>query len=196
VRLLLEAFHAPLSNPYIIYSPTFSCADDIVIGAFLALLLRTSARRQVLRRAPLVFVLAAVPLLLMGIANHGLSFLTSKLVATVGISLLGIAFTALIAMSLVPASLTQRVFSNPFLRQFGRYSYGIYVFHSSIARFLTRPLRQFFNGHFHSKPFAVLAPVIILTALTFALAVASYHLIEVRFLHLKRFFQYRRPRIS
>jgi peptidoglycan/LPS O-acetylase OafA/YrhL len=79
------------------------------------------------------------------------------------------------------------------LRQFGRYSYGIYVYHYSIAGFFSAPIRSFLNAHFHSKGFAVAGSGVILTAITCVAAVLSYHLFEVHFLRLKRFFEYRVP---
>jgi len=86
----------------------------------------------------------------------------------------------------------QSLFKSPFLRFFGKYSYGIYVFHYSIDGFLTSNLRAFSNNHFHSKGLSVFLGAIIVAGLSVLIALISYYLYERPFLNLKRFFSYTR----
>ena len=88
------------------------------------------------------------------------------------------------------------MFENSTLRFFGKYSYGIYVFHYSINGFLMQPLRLFFNNHTHSKAISVLAGALIIGGLSVLAALLSYYLFEVHFLRLKKYFSYKRPAAS
>ena len=105
---------------------------------------------------------------------------------TIGFPLVGLTCATLIAMALRPGSTTQRLFRLAFLRFFGRYSYGIYVFHYPIEGAVSHPLRRLLASHLHSKALAVLGDSLVVGALF------SYHLFEIQFLRLKRFFAYTR----
>jgi peptidoglycan/LPS O-acetylase OafA/YrhL len=189
--LLRTVLYHRFPNPYLIYSPTFSCADDLIVGCILALVLRSSARARILAGSKTVFIVCLALLVAWGIYDGSFDFMRSSVVATVGVSLVGIASAALIAMSLVPGGRTQIFFSNPLLRRFGKYSYGIYVYHYSIAGFFSASIRSFLNAHLHSRSIAVVGDGLVLTGMTCVVAVLSYHLFEVHFLRLKRFFEYR-----
>jgi peptidoglycan/LPS O-acetylase OafA/YrhL len=197
VLMLLK--HHALEGPYMTSAPTFCCADNLLFGCYLAIVMRTQWREKVLRLAPRVLSISAVILLGFAIPNRGLdpwpgaSPIASDLIQTLGFSLIGLSCTALIAMALKPASQTQRMFGNSTLRFFGKYSYGIYVFHYSINGFLMESLRLFFNQHAHSRAIGVVAPALIIAGISVLAALLSYHLYEVHFLRLKRYFSYRRP---
>jgi peptidoglycan/LPS O-acetylase OafA/YrhL len=186
------------TNIYLTGSPTFSCADNLLFGCCLAVLMRTPWQKTVLRLAPRVLGIAAVILLALAIPNHGLgcypgaSSVASALIQTLGFSLLGISAAALLAMALRPGSQTQRLFRHSFLRFLGKYSYGIYVFHYSINGFLEEPLRNFLNLHLHSKGLSVVLGALLVGGVSVLVAMLSYHLFEVHFLRLKRYFSYDR----
>jgi peptidoglycan/LPS O-acetylase OafA/YrhL len=193
VRIVLVALGLQLQNIYLAYSPTFSCADNILFGCGLCCLLRTSARERVLDLAPRLFAIGAVILLGAGLYYHGLVWQTNFFMPTFGFTLIGVSFAALVAMALRPRSKTQRLFENKTLRFFGKYSYGLYVFHYSVDSILTGPTRLFVNNHFHSKGLAVLAGACVVMAVTVPIALFSYHFYEVRFLKVKRYFSYNLP---
>jgi peptidoglycan/LPS O-acetylase OafA/YrhL len=186
------------TNPYLTASPTFSCADNLLFGCCLAILMRTQWRTRVLHLAPRVLGISALILLILAIPNHGLDWfraispIDGDFIQTLGFSLLGISSAALIAMTLRSGSVTQRIFQNRFLRFLGKYSYGIYVFHYSIDGFLKAPIRSFLNAHLHSKGLSVLIEALIVGVLSVIVAMLSYHLFEVHFLRLKRYFSYNR----
>ena len=104
IMLLLHIF----SNPYLTASPTFSCADNLLYGCCLAILMRTHWRSDVLRFAPRVLGLCAIILVALAIPNRGLdcwpgtSPVACALIETLGFSLLGISAAALVAMTLQP----------------------------------------------------------------------------------------------
>jgi peptidoglycan/LPS O-acetylase OafA/YrhL len=191
IRAFIVLFQAHFTNRYLTMSPTFSCADNLLFGCILALLLRTRHRDRILSIAPRIFFFCLIAVLLMALPDRGLRFYNSALQQTLGASFIGIGFTALIAMSLVPTSRTARIFGTQPLRFFGKYSYGLYVFHYTIDTLLTHRLRAAFLTHTHSKPLSVVAGALIVGTLSTLVAWLSYHLYEQHFLKLKRFFPYR-----
>jgi peptidoglycan/LPS O-acetylase OafA/YrhL len=192
IRIVLVLLRPHLQNIYLPYSPTFSCADNLLFGCGLCCLLRTSARQRVLDLAPRLFAVGAAILVCAGIYYRGLIWQTNFFIPTFGFTLIGITFAALVAMALRPRSKTQHLFENRTLRFFGKYSYGLYVFHYSVDGFLTRPTRLFVNNHLHSKALAVLAGACLVTAVTIPIALLSYNFYEAPFLKLKRYFSYNR----
>lgn len=76
------------------------------------------------------------------------------------------------------------------LRLFGKYSYGLYVFHAILSygawRHRTAAHLEPFVGSYTA---AVLVQSLLGTALSLGIAMASYHLFEVRFLAMKKWFK-------
>lgn len=192
IRIVLVAERPHLNNLYFPYSPTFSCVDNLLFGCCLCALLRTNLRQQVLDLAPRIFALCALVLTGAAVLNHGLEWMTSIFIPTIGFSLIGISAASLIAMSLRPGSRTKQFFSNPTLRFFGKYSYGLYVFHYPIAGLLTNPVRLYIDGHFHKKVLGVIAGAIVVFIASTLVALLSYHFFELPFLKLKKHFTYRK----
>src|ERR1700733_8344924 len=157
IRVVLVSLRSHFHKIYLPYSPTFSCADNLLYGCCLCALLRTSARQRVLELAPRVLAFCAAILLSAAVFYHGLVWETNLFVPTLAFSLVGISSAALIAMTLRPNSKTQRLFQNKTLRFFGKYSYGLYVFHYSLEAALTQRIRLVVDNHFHSKALGVLA---------------------------------------
>ena len=186
IWLLSMAGRPHFTNPFLAYSFTPANSDTLLFGCTLALLIRTPVRKRVLAAAPAVFTVCALAILAFFFKDHGLDPM-KLLMGSLGVTILGIAATALIAMALTPASRTASIFSHPFLRFFGRYSYGLYVFHFSLAA-LNPPIRLWIAAHTHSKAAAVAGSFLIITGLAVVVALLSYHLYEVHFLRLKKFF--------
>jgi peptidoglycan/LPS O-acetylase OafA/YrhL len=184
-----------LRNLYLPYFPTFSCADNLLYGCCLCVLLRTGWRDTVVQLAPRVLAVSAILLMLMALPTCSLYQFpdapTHVFVPTLGFSLLGIASAAMIAMSLQIGSKTQMLFQNRILRFFGKYSYGIYVLHYPI-HFLQVPLRTYLTAQFHSKALSTVLEAMIVAILSVLAALLSYYLYEIQFLRLKRYFTYNR----
>jgi peptidoglycan/LPS O-acetylase OafA/YrhL len=192
VRIFLVAMrsHPGFGYPYLPYAPTFACADNLLFGCALCTALRTHWRATILRLAPRGFSLLSLALLVVFACNHGFNWQGKLFMPTVGFTLVGLTCATLIAMALRPRSTTQRLFVSPLLRFFGRYSYGLYVFHYSIEGALSHPLRRLLAEQLHSKALAVLGDALVVCALSVLAALLSYHLFEIQFLRLKRFFGY------
>jgi peptidoglycan/LPS O-acetylase OafA/YrhL len=191
IRTGLVIFHSHFTNKYLTISPTFSCIDNLLFGCTLALLLRTQYLQRTLDLAPKIFAICFVCLFAMAASDRGLIYFDSAVQQTIGGSLLGIGSSALIAMALMPASRTARLFDQPVLRFFGKYSYGLYIYHYTLDRIFTNPLRGIILKHTHSKAISVIGGALIVCGISVLVALLSYHLYEVQFLKMKRFFGYR-----
>jgi peptidoglycan/LPS O-acetylase OafA/YrhL len=192
IRVVLVSLRSHFQKIYLPYTPTFSCADNLLYGCCLCALLRTSARQRVLELAPRVLAFCAAILLCAAFFYHGLVWETNFFVPTLGFSLVGISSAALIAMTLRPNSKTQRLFQNKTLRFFGKYSYGLYVFHYSLEAMLTQRVRLVVDSHFHSKALGVLAGACTVLIASILVSLLSFHFYEARFLRLKKYFSYNR----
>jgi len=190
IRVGLVIARPHLHNIYLPYSPTFSCVDNLLFGCCLCALLRTSMRSQVLKLAPKVFAACVFVLVCAAFLNGGLGWQKSFFIPTLGFSLIGIGSASLIAMTLRAGSSSECIFGNKVLRFFGKYSYGLYVFHYSIEAWLSGPIRAFMDARFHSKALGVLAGAVVVALVTIIVSLLSYHLYESRFLRLKRYFSY------
>jgi peptidoglycan/LPS O-acetylase OafA/YrhL len=184
-----------------IYIFTPCRVDALAIGGLLALVLRSEPRvgMRLLRWArPLALILGVVTL-------AGLWKNPSRdgwISMTAGYTLLAGFFAALLLASLAApaASPLGRFFHASFLRGLGKYSYGIYVYHSTLAPafdrlFGQRELDAWLRGHLHlgraAYSLSVLLFMLLAGGASFAIAFASWHLFEKQFLRLKRYFEYR-----
>jgi peptidoglycan/LPS O-acetylase OafA/YrhL len=161
--------------------------DALFIGALIAILqqriglpaLVASARRA----------LAPLAVAVLGLSTWNL--LRGTLVAIVlparG-SALALFFAALILVSVGarPSSVLGRVFASRTLRFFGRYSYGLYVFHGIVAyAMFDRGFDQILNERLGSHAGGMVALAVVGIGGSVAMSVVSYELFEKRFLGLK-----------
>jgi peptidoglycan/LPS O-acetylase OafA/YrhL len=163
------------------YASLPSRVDDLAVGSALAILFRTDLREYCQKLAGPVFVVFGAAILaiciLRGTTDHN-----DRLISTFGFSILAIAYGALLVLSLGPL---KRFCTLPILRTFGKYSYGIYLFHF--------PLTTVFE---HVKPLFAHVPVGSLVYVGFcltanlAIAAVSFHLFEQPLLRLKSRFEY------
>jgi peptidoglycan/LPS O-acetylase OafA/YrhL len=161
--------------------------DALFIGALIAILqqriglpaLVTAARR------------ALAPLAVAVLALSTWNLLRGTLVAIVlparG-SALALFFASLILVSVgaPPSSALGRLFASPALRFFGRYSYGLYVFHGIVAyAMFDRGFDRILNERLGSHAGGMVALAVLGIGGSVAMSVASYELFEKRFLTLK-----------
>ena len=169
--------------------------DTLCVGCLLALRVRAEngvalwvgrAGRAVVALAATLVVLSA----LCAMARWGLPVLHQ-----VRNSLYGLFFGALTLTSLQPPSSTfARVFRSPLLRFFGKYSYGLYVYHGLLTWALREAgtdaqLEALLGNH----ALVIAARAALGVGISVVVAVLSYELFEKRFLALKRYFEGRRP---
>jgi peptidoglycan/LPS O-acetylase OafA/YrhL len=174
--------------------------DTLAIGALLAIAARSDGGlgrwRRVLGYAAIACVMALASTLIVRIriANE------SPEIATIGFSLIAIVAAALVTFAATtPAgSLGHRVLAHPALRAVGRYSYAMYIFHLPVvgllhARGLAPDVIPAVMG---SHLPAQLGFSILCFAVTYVIALASWHFFEHPILRLKDRFPYDREPVS
>jgi len=176
-----------------LYAMTFTHLDGLAVGSSIAIYLRSPRDQTWLKRLlPFAVAIAALGLLAVRIADGDL-FFWSKNMATYGYTLIVVLFGALLILVVQGRrSLLTRMFSKGFMTRCGKYSYALYMVHVPVASLL-HPLVMRALDRF--KPLigydgAFLIFVLLSFALSWALAVLSWHLLEKRVLALKRYFTY------
>jgi peptidoglycan/LPS O-acetylase OafA/YrhL len=162
--------------------------DSLAIGALLAVRARSAGglHRHV-RAARILASTSATAILALIVLYRGLPP-EAYLIGTAGYSLFALFFGAvlLLVVTAPAATRTARAFASPVLRFFGRYSYGLYVIHQPLLLLLPawwsieawQPwLGSWIAAYLVFSCTAMLACV--------AVALASWHLLEERFLRLK-----------
>jgi peptidoglycan/LPS O-acetylase OafA/YrhL len=113
------------------------------------------------------------------------------LIQTLKPSLLAATYACLLVWIVVapPRSLIAMLFSSQLMRAFGKYSYGLYVFHGLLGSLCdsVMPMDELKNA-FNSFVMAACVRVCLAVGASFMVAWLSWHLYEKRFLKLKRFF--------
>ena len=164
--------------------------DALAAGGYLAMAVRAPggidrmARVAVPAAAGLGVALAALFAWRRGLAVQ------DPVVATVGHTLLACWFGTVLALAATPGS-AARVLGSPVLRFFGRYSYGLYVFHAPLL-FLAPgviPL-DLVPTVMGSQLIRQLVFMAIATGASVLLALASWHGFEKHFLKAKALFPY------
>ena len=166
--------------------------DSLLLGGVLAVLFRSPADWvAVTRWAPAAFGLLCLPVVVAAAATGG--YEDGHFYWTTGVryTVLALAFAALLAWSLTPASVAGRLFEQRWLRTLGKYSYGLYVLHVLVMGF-NPPLRLRLLQLTHSKLAAVAGAGIACMGLSLLAAFLSFQLYEKHFLRFKHRFDYRR----
>jgi peptidoglycan/LPS O-acetylase OafA/YrhL len=185
-RAALALLHAP---NIAIYTLTFCRMDDMALGAGLGVALAGPRGTQFWSRVSTVAIAAAAAALLtvwIATGRHELSNVNG-LVQQVGYPAIALLMGGLLVRAVVgpPTCAFVRFCKTNLMRTLGRYSYGMYVFHTMILAWVL--------AHFAAGPHAgwmtflldgVARPVIG-TGMTFGVAWLSYHVLEKRMLALK-----------
>lgn len=175
LRLVLLQTTLP---PIWIYTSLPMRMDSLLMGALLALSPRPSLRA--------VRVAACVAVVLVGIAvgvGHSTVF-QSRPMEGFGYSALAILAASLLTMSLDPTTMAHRVFSWKVLRFYGKYSYGLYLWHY-FFREQYELMKVWMGRHMGSPRLAELVCFAAMLLFSTAIAVASFHWLELPFLRLK-----------
>jgi peptidoglycan/LPS O-acetylase OafA/YrhL len=172
-----------------IYAFTFTRADGLFVGAALAVILAAKGefpKSLVISLASAgVGLLAVIPIF---VPAREL-WETGRLEAVLGTSGAALCSGALIAYCLTyQESRLARWFQADWLRNFGKYSYGIYVIHATVYHAGETFLAARGMNYPFSTPFAF-GYAITLMAIAYGLAWLSFNFFESRFLDLKRYFE-------
>jgi len=161
--------------------------DALAVGAALAVLVRSSWYPQVQQWSMPGFIIAAGLVVIICGVRHSVDRY-DFVIATVGYTVTAIAYGALLLSSLKEGSVSDRFLSSKILRTFGRYSYGLYLYHLPLAAVL-HPLKDHLIAV--TRSFLAGSAVYLTTAFAINLIVAglSFHLFESPILRLKEHFQ-------
>ncbi len=173
-----------------VYSLTPTRADGLFVGSALAAILafhrKISKRLFVVLAGSGIAALAAVAL--GGRVNQ--LWLTGPYMSVIGISGIALACGALITFCLRSEnSLLARAFQKQWIRRFGKYSYGMYVWHFPIYYGLHHLFETRFSLRFPVETGVGLAYVALLIGATYAAAWLSFQCFEQWFLRLKAHFE-------
>ena len=176
LRILLVAHHV---NPWFLYESLPTRIDSLFAGALLALLPMPSIRTA---RIGFVSALAATIAVIL-YANT--AWYTSKPMMTVGYSVLALLYASLLALALHSESLVARCLSVRPFRFFGRYSYGLYLWHYMFSQQVDQ-FSAWVASVTRIPAVASLLTFAVVLAIITGIAVLSYRLIEQPFLRLKK----------
>jgi len=160
--------------------------DGLILGALLALLLRGPNAEKWQRRCKPLFVIASALTLAIFIFSPAGD---SPWLLTIGLTLIACAATGLIGITLRANSFTFRVFHLKPFRILGKYSYGFYVYHA-MYEWAWIQFLVFLMQRLHSIALAGIIALGTNFCVTFLVAKLSYDLFEVKFLRLKKNFEY------
>jgi peptidoglycan/LPS O-acetylase OafA/YrhL len=160
--------------------------DALLIGGALALLLRggNADRWQRLCR-PVLLVFSALTLAIFVFSP----VYDSPWLMTVGYTCTALASAGLIGVTLRAGSPAFKLFYRRPLRTLGKYSYGFYIYHA-IFNWAWISFLGFAVRHLHSLAAAGAIELSSAFLATFLVSKLSYDLFEVKFLRLKRHFEY------
>lgn len=155
--------------------------DVLALGGAIAILFRTGLRNLCQRLALPVFAVSATAIILICCVRRTTAH-ADHVISTVGFSLIAIAYGALLILAVGPLS---SLFSSRILRGFGKYSYGMYLYHFPLTA-VTEHAKPFFARF----PFGSIMYVGACLAMNFAIAALSFHVFEQPILKLKKRFEY------
>ena len=167
------------------YTFTISRMDGLALGALLSVLCarHRDAIEGAVKFLPFVILAMAAGILYL-LFSQDAKMDSHHIMIKYGLILFSVLYVSLLAYVFLSQdqNLTKRIFSMTWLREVGRVSYGMYLFHTPVmmigARILYSYELQYLQAHL------ILLGVGL--SLTFALAFISYHLFEKRLLVLKK----------
>jgi peptidoglycan/LPS O-acetylase OafA/YrhL len=171
-------------DPLIVYSLLFTRADSLICGSALAILVRDPSRKSL----PVKWILpvsGAVVLCLFLIAGGGSQ--EPALISTVGFTSIAIFCGCLVYRAQQGEGLIAVIGNQRWLRLFGRYSYGLYIYHGLLIVFLF-PLVYPVQSLVHSVFWGSILYLLLSLGLTLGISVMSYHFFEAPILRLKKRF--------
>ncbi len=196
--LLRVALQSSLPFPQGLYAAiyfTFCKLDTLALGAFLALAARSPGGILGYARlapwlaiglgfalAPMLFLKANKETFLGAVVESGklsvICFFSGSLLV--------------LAVNSTPRSPIGWFFTTPFMRFFGKYSYGIYIFHELLAPLFNGKLgvvalRPLVGGSWHV---AMFLHVLLAGLISVGVSLLSWHVLEKHMLKLKRYFEH------
>lgn len=173
-----------------LYQTTLARADALALGALLAIAMRrTGWPDAILSRRRGALAIVGFALVLLILLNEGLEPLDTEILLY-GQTLVAVFFVLLMLVTVAPTDDWEHRLAGAlqmrWLRELGKYSYAIYVFHAPLDVILRPYVASHLAG---SGPWdraaRITVYVLVLLGLSTVVAVVSWHTLEKRFLALK-----------
>ena len=163
----------------VLYRSTPFRLDALLLGGFLALMMRGPWKEQMFRAVrvlgPAAFLVVAGWMFLSPLGQQHYS--NASWHFTWGLTVIDVLFACLLVLAIQPGTLVYRAFKVRPLRWMGRISYGAYVLHDILHGVYNRICQGFVHQYQVVQALALVS--------TFALAALSYRFFETPFLALK-----------
>lgn len=173
---------------WMLFSP-FTRSDGLFAGSALAALLASGYRPS---KKLLIGLTAAgsLALVVVGLTGHEQFYYGGPYMGTIGLSSLAILFAVLIAYCLeFGHAPLPRALQAGWLRAFGRYSYGLYVFHLPVYYLVDHLAKDQWSITIPQTGFYSFLHLGVLIGISYAVAWLSFNYFEQPFLRLKRRFE-------
>ena len=191
--LVLRVIFVNLGSTNAAYNLLLSRMDALAAGGLLAFLHRRGTLDDIRARIPIgIMCISVAGFLGIGLFERTLAWNTG-LMMTAGFDLTALGSLAFIWSVLIPNSPTQFVCAAQPLRFFGKYSYGMYIYHQIFQNYMMKYLYPIATRISHSSSLGAIVYFFTAISLVTAVSVISYHLFEARFLQLKTRFPYGEP---
>lgn len=178
-------------EPHSIYTFTPARMDTLLSGALLAIAVRSGIDPAVLTRIARRALIPLAPISFAILWVGGGNAVDHVAIYTVGYSLLCACFTSMVVLGVLgpPESRYTRFLRSRWLHFLGTYSYALYVIHVLVRAVLVRVVGLPIPIGGTQLPWQ-LGFFALCTGVSIGLALLSWHLMEKRFLALKRYFPY------
>ncbi|MDW7696024.1 acyltransferase (plasmid) [Flammeovirgaceae bacterium SG7u.111] len=169
------------------YINTLARFDSLAIGALLVIYIRYNKEfiEKYISKFLLVTGVLFISILIIIKANggHNPLLLTNPIMQSIGFTVIGFFFAALIAISLQKNGKAPAFFSNPPLLFLGKYSYGLYVYHSVLDKLFFNEIYTALGANGITSN--ILTSLSILAS-SVILSYISFHYYEKHFLKFKK----------
>jgi peptidoglycan/LPS O-acetylase OafA/YrhL len=170
-------------DPNIVYSLLFTRADSLICGSALAILVRDPGENLPVKWIlPVSGALVLCLFLISGSGSH-----ETVLISTLGFTAIAIFCACLVYRAQQNEGWIAALGNQRWLRFFGRYSYGLYIYHGLLVVFLF-PLVYPVQRLVHSVFWGSIAYLLLSLGLTLGISILSYHFFEAPILRLKKRF--------
>ncbi len=188
---MLRVLAVHLGSPNAAYNLLFTRMDSLASGGLLALLLRRGALENISAYVPFALLLLSLAgFFAIGFHEKTLAWNTD-LMMTVGFDCTALGAFAFIWSVLRPNSPTQIICEVGILRFFGKYSYGMYIYHQIFQSQMMKYIYPTAVRLLHSQVLGAIGYFFTSILLVTMVSVLSYELFELKFLQLKTRFPYR-----
>jgi peptidoglycan/LPS O-acetylase OafA/YrhL len=178
----------------LILTSTATRADSLLIGAFLAIAVQDAVwLRRLKILCPYIFVSSFAFMAVIGHFGHE-AWKRGYYTETIGYTCVACAYACVVFWAFLQngtRTALDRVLNSSLLRIFGKYSYGLYVYHFAIFLVLTRMLSAY--SWYGKRFFPSILTCAGFVGVTFAAAAFSFHFIETPFLSMKKNFKAEEP---